>query len=192
MVVALDLVAAVGLYVFLAGERPRLFREVPADRWERDGRRWFLTKLISADHPAGPMLRRYMIFQGDRFGVYVHQIFRPDADRDTHDHPWPFRSLVLRGGYSEEVRLAPGADVSSEVWRGRGRAHVMPTYRSHRIVQVRPRTWTLLVVGPKMREWGFWVPPARLPGYVARPGNCTLRWVPWREYGALTADPMDS
>jgi hypothetical protein len=163
-----------------------LFREVAADRWERDGRRWFLTKLISADHPQGPMLRRYMIFQGARFGVYVHQFFRPDADRDVHDHPWWFATLVLRGGYLEQVADNPDGLESADRsrWSLRGRAHVMPRTAAHRIKALLPNTWTLLLVGPKMQEWGF---------YVERESELDApRWVWWRDYGAVTADPMDS
>lgn len=161
----------------------KLFREVPADRWERDGRRWFLTKLISADHPQGPMLRRYMIFQGARFGVYVHQFFRPDADRDVHDHPWWFGTLVLRGGYLEQLAEDPAGDESGdrERWSRRGSAHRMPRSSAHRIVHVLPETWTLLLVGPKMQGWGFYVRD-----------EIASKFVPWREYGAVTADPMDS
>lgn len=161
----------------------KLFREVAADRWERDGRRWFLTKLIGAGHPHGPMLRRYMIFQGARFGVYVHQFFRPDADRDVHDHPWWFGTLVLRGGYLEQVADDPsGLFEDRSRWCLRGGAHTMPLASAHRIVQVLPETWTLLLVGRKVGEWGFYVDRSDDGG----------RWVPWREYGAVTADPMDS
>lgn len=162
----------------------RLFREVPAGRWERDGRRWFLTKLIGADNPAGPMLRRYMIFQGERFGVYVHRFFRPDVDRDLHDHPWWFWSLVLRGGYLEQLAdVATGPFEDRQRWCLRGRAHAMPLRSAHRVVHVLPNTWTLLLVGPKSREWGFFVNRDRDEGPL---------WVEWRTYGALTANPMDS
>src|SRR5688500_6187293 len=37
------------------------------------------------------------------FGVYVHRILAPDPGLDLHDHPWPFVTLILRGGYVEEV-----------------------------------------------------------------------------------------
>lgn len=164
----------------------KLFREVPADRWERDGRRWFLTKLIGADHPRGPMLRRYMIFQGERFGVYVHQIFRPDADRDCHNHPWWFRTVVLRGGYTEQVRRwvsTPQESLSTAEHRP-GSFHTMPVNRFHRIVSVRPNTWTLLLVGPKVHEWGFWVTRPDRPSRA--------RFVHWRAYGAVSADPLDA
>jgi hypothetical protein len=43
--------------------------------------------------------------------MYVHWIYQPDDDRDPHDHPWPFVSFVIRGGYAE--RLFADLDVST-------------------------------------------------------------------------------
>lgn len=37
------------------------------------------------------------------FGVLVHQIDAPDPGIDLHDHPWPFVSIILRGGYTEQA-----------------------------------------------------------------------------------------
>lgn len=167
----------------------KLFREVAADRWDRDGRRWFLTKLIGAGHPLGPMLRRYMIFQGERFGVYVHRIYRPDADRDCHNHPWQFRTLVLRGGYTELVRRHVGSlqeTLTARMHRP-GSTHAMPVDAFHQLVEVAPNTWTLLLVGPKVHEWGFWV--TDMP-HAERPARALF--VPWRAYGSVSADPLDA
>jgi hypothetical protein len=33
--------------------------------------------------------------------VYLHKFYRGDTDRHLHDHPWPFKSLMLAGGYWE-------------------------------------------------------------------------------------------
>lgn len=35
-------------------------------------------------------------------GVLVHRIDAPDPGLDLHDHPWPFITIILRGGYTEE------------------------------------------------------------------------------------------
>lgn len=49
------------------------------------------------------------------FGVLLHRIDAPDPGLDLHDHPWPFVSIVLRGGYTELVasivpyRYEPGS-----------------------------------------------------------------------------------
>ena len=36
----------------------------------------------------------------------IHEILRSDSDRHCHDHPWPYVSIILRGGYWE-VREFP-------------------------------------------------------------------------------------
>lgn len=55
-------------------------------------------------HLPGYMMR-YWIFPYGKlpFGiaVRVHQILRSDSDRHYHDHPFPYISIVLRGGYVE-------------------------------------------------------------------------------------------
>lgn len=33
--------------------------------------------------------------------LYLHKFYTGDSDRHLHDHPWPFRSLILWGGYTE-------------------------------------------------------------------------------------------
>jgi len=51
-----------------------------------------------------PYLERYYVFLKDRerfpFNVFVHKFLKSDPD-DVHDHPWPFATLILKGGYWE-------------------------------------------------------------------------------------------
>jgi hypothetical protein len=39
---------------------------------------------------------------GDEGGIFLHVIHRNDDDRDPHDHPWDFTSVILKGGYVDE------------------------------------------------------------------------------------------
>lgn len=48
------------------------------------------------------MFLRRAGFDNRLFGAYLHHIDRPDPGFDLHDHPWPFVSIILRGGYTEE------------------------------------------------------------------------------------------
>jgi hypothetical protein len=64
--------------------------------------------------PGSPLyLRRWFLFGWNSdswplpFAVMLHQFHRPDEDRCAHDHPWAFLSLILWGGYWEEVTLDP-------------------------------------------------------------------------------------
>ena len=37
--------------------------------------------------------------------VRIHHILSSDSDRVLHDHPWPFVTMILRGGYFEDRPL---------------------------------------------------------------------------------------
>lgn len=140
----------------------RLFRadaEKQADDHRRPGS--FTRTVITGNGSLRgvPMLTRWRIIQNRHFGLYVHEWHRPDSDRDCHDHPWWFGTMILRGGYTEEVRVLPG-DPASWVRRHFRRPftwHAMPLNQAHRVVEVKPNTWTLLLVGPKVKSWGFYV-----------------------------------
>jgi len=49
------------------------------------------------------MLRFWIIKERPRlpFAARIHGIIRPDGERDKHDHPAPFRTIILTNGYSE-------------------------------------------------------------------------------------------
>lgn len=56
-------------------------------------------QIIRNDDGVPYMVRRAI---NTRFGgVKLHHILRSDDDRDLHDHPWSFLSIVLKGGYFE-------------------------------------------------------------------------------------------
>jgi hypothetical protein len=140
-----------------------------------DGRRWAAFKrfdIPDMDRPDRTYLRRWRIVETPWFGVKVHHILMTDSDRAHHDHPWSFVSLILRGGYEESIR-----GVAETVRRRRrpGRWHRMPAEGLHRITTLYGRScWTLVVNGPRRREWGF-----------VEPGS---EWVDWRTYtGAVTS-----
>lgn len=110
--------------------------------------------------------RRTIVGSEGGMSIYVHHIRQPDADRDLHDHPRPFLSLILRGGYTESIRPSWGS-VARERRHRRFGVNVMPRGRAHRIESIRPNTTTLLFLGPRRGEWGFWTDRG---------------WVYWRTY----------
>lgn len=126
----------------------------------REGRRrWAVNERFIVGKPGNPMLERWRLVQTPWFGLYVHFIYREDLDREPHDHPWWFGSLVLRGGYDEELhadkaRYPSRAPVT--VTHGRWSRHGFPLADAHRITKVRPGTVTLVLVGHKQRIWGFY------------------------------------
>lgn len=107
-------------------------------------------------------LRRWMLTPeiGGRkwpWRLYLHNIVRPDAGRAPHDHPAWFVTLILRGGYTELEYDRNGTFVRA-VRRGPGFVFRRATY-VHRIISVRPNTWTLSLWGRYSRQWGFWPSP---------------------------------
>jgi hypothetical protein len=140
----------------------------------RGRRRWGVMSRLVIGKPGSPMLQRIRLIQTPWFGVYIHFIYREDRDRDVHDHPWPFATLVLRGGYDEEIVPFPHIDLDlhrrAERWN-RWSFHRFPVERAHKITSVKPRTTTLVFVGkPTGREWRFWTPagPVQWDHYLDR------------------------
>jgi len=99
-----------------------------------------------------PYLTRYYLFLKDRkwfpFNVFLHNFHKGDLD-DLHDHPWPYFTLILRGGYWEHT---PGG----RFWRAPGHFRFQTPTSLHRI-ELEPgvNAWTPFIPGPKLREWGF-------------------------------------
>ena len=69
---------------------------------ERMGRKLVIMDRINNE----PYLERYYIFLKDRtrfpFNVFLHRFLKSDPD-DVHDHPWPYATLILKGGYWEWI-----------------------------------------------------------------------------------------
>ncbi len=122
---------------------------------------WTLWRWMDVQGPDGSLyLRRLYVFRGPKGGIYLHHIVREDWERAMHSHPFKFRSIILNGGYVECV-----ADMDHErlvlkneriVRRRRFRSHRFPDDGVHVITHVKPRTWTLVLVGKRHRDWGFW------------------------------------
>jgi len=121
-----------------------------------------------------PYLERYYLFLKDRdnfpFNIFLHKFLKSDID-DLHDHPWPYFTLILRGGYWEWVPQfnAEGRKVGEIAkWRAPGHFRFCSAETYHRI-ELDPgiTAWTLFIPGPKKRDWGFLV---------------KNRWVQWEQY----------
>lgn len=133
-------------------------------RTYKSGSRWAFWRWTDVVLEGELYLRRLHLFQCPWFAVMLHWILRPDANRDLHDHPVSFLSVVLRGGYLQEVPHEEGEAFRLERIRW---GQYMPAEGAHRILTVLPGTLTLVLAGPRRREWGF----LTLDG-----------WVDWRTY----------
>ena len=103
-----------------------------------------------------PYLTRYRLVITPWVRVYLHRFHAPDGDC-LHDHPWGWwASLVLWGGYTELLQSKSGASWTRAT-RSVGSVAFHGTGHVHRIDRLHPTrsTWTILVVGPHVRRWGF-------------------------------------
>ena len=121
-----------------------------------------------------PYLERYYVFLKDRdrfpFNIFVHKFLKSDPD-DVHDHPWPYATLILKGGYWEwrptfDAEGRKNGEVSR--WCGAGSFRTARANTYHRI-ELDPAItcWTLFMPGRKQRDWGFLV---------------KNKWVQWEQY----------
>lgn len=108
-------------------------------------------------HPISWVLQRFDV------AIRVHHILRSDADRAFHDHPWPYLTIILRGGYRE---VRPTFDKSglytgeSSRWYGPGSIIFRRAHSWHRLIVPGGKTcWTLFITGRKVQSWGFLVNP---------------------------------
>ena len=111
-----------------------------------------------------PYLERYYLFLKDRqrfpFNVFLHKFLKSDPD-DVHDHPWPYATLILKGGYYEWTPIFDneGKKIAETCrWRGPGNFRICSATSYHRI-ELDPNitAWTMFIPGPQKREWGFLV-----------------------------------
>lgn len=113
-----------------------------------------------------PYLERYYLFLKDRnrfpFNIFLHRFLKSDPDH-THDHPWSYATVILKGGYWEHIpteygplRSPDGNLNTKRVWRGPGHFRICSADSFHRI-ELNPEVecWTLFMPGRQRREWGF-------------------------------------
>ena len=122
-------------------------------------------KRVVMDRQANePYLERYYIFLKDRkyfpFNVFIHKFLKSDPD-DVHDHPWPYATLILKGGYYEWVPVfdTVGRKIGEiQHWRSPGHFRICSATSYHRIeLDPNVECWTMFMPGPQKREWGFLV-----------------------------------
>jgi hypothetical protein len=111
-------------------------------------------------NPKDPYIHRwYLIPRNSWCNLYLHHILRSDDDRALHDHPWWFISIVLWRGYREITTLGTW-------WRWPLSIALRWATLPHRIELDKP-AWTLVITGPRVRDWGF---------------HCPKGWVHWEQF----------
>ena len=100
-----------------------------------------------------PYLIRYYYLNLRPFTrLVIHRFMRSDID-GLHDHPWAFQNYILSGGYWEHT-------VEGKFWREPGYSGFADANYLHRVELDHEKSnneeiWTLFMMGPKEKEWGF-------------------------------------
>lgn len=89
-----------------------------------------------------------------------HHILLSDPDRDLHDHPWDFVSMILTGSYRETT--ATGEHLFET-----GSVVARTAETAHRLTLQDGPMWTFVATGPVRRRWGF---------------HTEDGWVHWKRY----------
>lgn len=83
--------------------------------------------------------------EGLPFPAVLHRFTEPDLG-DPYDHPWSFRTFILKGGYREHLFSRRGR---REITRLPGETFIVPAARIHRIVELLDgECWTLIMPLP--------------------------------------------
>lgn len=96
-------------------------------------------------------LRRWKAEFGRLFSVRLHHWVGGDPEPYQHAHPWNFLTFVLWGGYDDVAEGRPVDRVRGPCVRYR------PMTWRHSVINVRPRTWSIVITGRVLGRWRFWM-----------------------------------
>lgn len=105
--------------------------------------------IADLDFPDTVYLSRLFLVKLQWLGLYFHIIRRPDYARCEHNHPWWFITVVLWGGYEEEVN-------GRRFVRRPGYVGFRSRTFTHRITRLRNGpSYTFVIRGYDFVHWGF-------------------------------------
>jgi hypothetical protein len=97
----------------------------------------------------GETFYRWTLLRTRWFTLCLHYLDAPNWHPQCHDHPWWFVAIILAGGYWENA-------YGKTRWRGPLSFLYRPAWWSHNVATPRRQpNWSLIITGPKAREWGF-------------------------------------
>lgn len=122
-------------------------------------------RVISSDDY---MWRHYILFVGQefdggtektehRFNAFLHNI-RGSDEPTYHDHPWPYFTIILSGGYWEHTPIIDAEGIviaDSKKWYGPGSFRYAAPSHFHWLELGPTSTWTLFFRFKRVQEWGF-------------------------------------
>lgn len=124
------------------------------------------------------MHRYYLLFKDRKwfpFNLTLHKIVKSD-DPILHDHPWPYITIILKGGYYEHTPFfdANGKKLAEfSQWFGPGSIirRKANDYHWLELEEGQPAV-TLFFMGNQQRDWGF----------LTNTKTGKTRWIQWEHY----------
>ena len=102
------------------------------------------------------LIRYYLLFKERRnfpINIFIHKIIKSDEE-DLHDHPWPFWSFIIRGGYYETTLTSKQEKTTT--WYPPGSWIKVKSNHLHRIqLKSNSPCWTLFIPFRREKKWGF-------------------------------------
>jgi hypothetical protein len=86
--------------------------------------------------------------------VRIHKIWRSDSSPDPHGHPWPFISVILDRGYTEERYNKRGRLIDKKTY-GPGSILWRPYGTHHRVILPAGPVITLFITFKRRGSWNF-------------------------------------
>lgn len=99
--------------------------------------------------------QRYRVISTPWFKIFIHRILESDGDKDLHDHPFDFKSLVLKGSYKEYYAIGPQWGLVKERVFKPLRINSHAHDDAHKIEVIKGPVWTLFFTNGRLHEWGY-------------------------------------
>jgi hypothetical protein len=135
---------------------------------------WIIARAMRTPyfHLPGYMNRYWLLPYGRQIiAARIHEILRSDDDRAFHDHPWPYLTIILRGGYWETKPVYDKSGLytgKTRKWYGPGSILFRPAKSYHILELPTGQTaWTLFITGKWRQVWGFMPNPTiKIPHHI--------------------------
>lgn len=97
--------------------------------------------------------KRWRVLTTPWFDINIHGIYKEDQDKYLHNHPWKIWTMVLKGGYYEELHTG------KHRLRTFGHMAYCKTSDFHKISKMhKSPVYTLAIMGKRCNdEWGYMV-----------------------------------
>lgn len=142
------------------------------------------------------LIRRTLLSFGKWFSIKYHQIMQSD-DVCSHDHPWPFLTIILKGGYYEwtpveqhdsgntlDQYVTVDGVLEVKKWHGAGSIMYRPASWRHRLELKRQVNYYRPVINGKLMEDPIFAHTLVFTGKVIRDWGFFTKngWIFWKNY----------